>query len=163
MCQHVGVLARASAGGEEEERGGAQGASEEHAAGRERAARGRATSLLPIPEHHPQAAAGEGRGSAVSPRRAQEEGDTAYILRCTVPCPYLNLNCGVFSLQLAQELLKEHWKQNNPELRKVSVGKSVYNSWVTSQCCECDDVITYLRISVCVWCRWSRSCIKIMW
>lgn len=25
-----------------------------------------------------------------------------------------------FTLQLAQELLREHWKTNNPELRKVS-------------------------------------------
>lgn len=52
----------------------------------------------------------------------------AYCSNTYTVCTYVNLNCVVFSLQLAQELLKEHWKTNNPEVRRVSVEKRVHNT-----------------------------------
>lgn len=97
MCQHAGV----PAGGEEEEPGGAQEASEETAAGGGRRAGGRAPSRRPGQERHLQAAAAattaESRGSAISPRGAQEDGDSANMFQFPVQYLCLNLNyCGVF-------------------------------------------------------------------
>uniref|UniRef100_A0A3B3QWT9 Trichoplein keratin filament-binding protein n=1 Tax=Paramormyrops kingsleyae TaxID=1676925 RepID=A0A3B3QWT9_9TELE len=134
-CQHGSVSAGQYKTGKDTQPGAAAGTAARTAAERAGPTGGRAAGAGSRPRGAGQAAAAEDRGAPLSQGRAAEDGGHLDTPQKHWQLEYRgegdHMSLLVSPLQLAQKLLQEHWKHNNPELRKME--SALHQDHVVSQ------------------------------